>query len=580
MKKILDYEEMLSVLEKLKRENIKECEPIGTSTFGEPIKHFTYGTGDEHIIFTAGTHSSELITNIFLINFMIQINNNEINIDNKKYTLHFIPILNPDGTIIVTSAIRKLIPKETNEFYEQLICLQYYLNSRLDDNNVINNKDKEDKIIHLMFKYFDIDCINDKHQNLKDYLKNLLKSKNIPLGSIINWSSNGRGIDLNSNINVGEYFKEFNEKDEKHFSNRLNQINRFEPGVVGCPSISKEFIEEKENQAIFNFYNDLISKHKVIGSFIFHSNGGEVHYLDKMEEKNYWNEKHGNREIFYNRNVATVYSNTTDYKLYSPKTYTTFCSKLRTILPGSLVIELSHLRSNPLSQFIDLDFSNYVSEDIKGELKHLSKEFSKTIYLNSKAICKTIETMSREYYKYKYSICVNKNNKYIDNNDYKLILNCSKYKDGRNVEEDTYKNWLEFKEYAKKNNFDIEIESAYRSEKYQNNLYEKFRKLKGKDYADKYVAKPGFSEHNTGLAIDVCLLKDDKYIFDENLYNTGLNEFIENNCYLFGFIVRYPKDKEKITNYNYEPWHIRYVGKELSKYLYENNITLEEYFEE
>lgn len=93
----------------------------------------------------------------------------------------------------------------------------------------------------------------------------------------------------------------------------------------------------------------------------------------------------------------------------------------------------------------------------------------------------------------------------------------------------------------------------------------------GKQMADKYVAKAGFSEHQTGLAID--LTNEDRYF----VKGTNEAEWLENNCYKYGFIIRYPEGKESITGVAYEPWHIRYVGEEVSRYIYENNITLEEY---
>lgn len=99
------------------------------------------------------------------------------------------------------------------------------------------------------------------------------------------------------------------------------------------------------------------------------------------------------------------------------------------------------------------------------------------------------------------------------------------------------------------------------------------------DYVNKFVAKPGYSEHQTGLSIDICLKKEGKFLCDNELLLTELPKFILNNSYKFGFIVRYPKNKESITGYNYEPWHIRYVGLNLAKELYEKDLTLEEWHE-
>ena len=90
-----------------------------------------------------------------------------------------------------------------------------------------------------------------------------------------------------------------------------------------------------------------------------------------------------------------------------------------------------------------------------------------------------------------------------------------------------------------------------------------------------YLAKPGYSEHQTGLSIDVGTKDSGLTIHFEN---TLAFKTLKENAHLFGFILRYPKDKEELTGYAYEPWHFRYVGPVHAKIIYENNLTLEEYF--
>ena len=95
------------------------------------------------------------------------------------------------------------------------------------------------------------------------------------------------------------------------------------------------------------------------------------------------------------------------------------------------------------------------------------------------------------------------------------------------------------------------------------------------------MAKPGYSEHQTGLAVDLAIFKNGDYLInDDFIKEKDICNFIKENCYKFGFILRYPFDKEKITGYNYEPWHLRYVGNDLASYFKENNLTLEDYYEE
>lgn len=115
--------------------------------------------------------------------------------------------------------------------------------------------------------------------------------------------------------------------------------------------------------------------------------------------------------------------------------------------------------------------------------------------------------------------------------------------------------------------------SAYRDYAYQKKLFEYYVKEKGLDYALTCSSKPGHSEHQTGLSLDVEGSNRDYDNFEKS------PEFIwmKENAHKYGFIMRYPKGKEFITGFKYEPWHYRYVGKEVAKYIYENNLTLEEY---
>ena len=116
--------------------------------------------------------------------------------------------------------------------------------------------------------------------------------------------------------------------------------------------------------------------------------------------------------------------------------------------------------------------------------------------------------------------------------------------------------------------------SGYRSYKSQKEFYYNRVKSQGLKKANEYVAKPGTSEHQTGLCID--LTNEDRWFVEV----TKEAKWLKENAHKFGFILRYPKGKEDITGKKFEPWHIRYVGEDIAKYIYENNLTLEEYVDE
>lgn len=117
----------------------------------------------------------------------------------------------------------------------------------------------------------------------------------------------------------------------------------------------------------------------------------------------------------------------------------------------------------------------------------------------------------------------------------------------------------------------LTMSSGYRSYDYQAQLYNNYVNSDGQAAADRYSARPGYSEHHTGLAFDLAPV-------DNSFADTPEGKWVAANCYKYGFIIRYPEDKEDITGYMYEPWHLRYVGVELATALYNNNMCLEEYF--
>ena len=128
----------------------------------------------------------------------------------------------------------------------------------------------------------------------------------------------------------------------------------------------------------------------------------------------------------------------------------------------------------------------------------------------------------------------------------------------------------EMQNAAKNDNIKLWIASGYRSYSLQTNLYNSYVLKDGKAKADTYSARPGHSEHQTGLAMDLNII-------DSSFEGTPEAIWIEKNCYKYGFIIRYPKGKEEITGYKYEPWHVRYLGKELAEKVYNTGKTLEEY---
>lgn len=135
----------------------------------------------------------------------------------------------------------------------------------------------------------------------------------------------------------------------------------------------------------------------------------------------------------------------------------------------------------------------------------------------------------------------------------------------------------EMADAARAQGLHVFLSSGYRSYETQTYLYNRKVSQYGEAVAQTIVAKPGTSEHQTGLCCDIT----DQYyeMKDASLENTRMYKWMSQHCDEYGFIVRFPKGKEDITGIIYEPWHFRYVGKEAAAYIMEHDLTLEEFLE-
>lgn len=120
--------------------------------------------------------------------------------------------------------------------------------------------------------------------------------------------------------------------------------------------------------------------------------------------------------------------------------------------------------------------------------------------------------------------------------------------------------------------------SGYRSYKRQKSLFNHYVDTQGEEYASRVSAIPGTSEHQTGLAIDVSSPSVNN-VLEEEFGDSAEGKWLADHAHEFGFIIRYPKDGEVITGYVYEPWHIRYVGKEAAEEIYKQGTTLEQFLQ-
>ena len=183
-----------------------------------------------------------------------------------------------------------------------------------------------------------------------------------------------------------------------------------------------------------------------------------------------------------------------------------------------------------------------------------------------------------------YLVLVNKQNHLPDKWEKVVQLETVTDIDGDNiqVEKEALQKYYELREELLKEGVDIELDSCYRSVSAQQDIWNRFSDEYGIDYVKKYVAVPGYSEHHTGLAIDICIIKDGVVIDDNDdmIAEKEIFAKIHEKLPDYGFILRYLDGKDDITGYAYEPWHLRYVGSvDIAKEITENGLTLEEYLD-
>lgn len=141
---------------------------------------------------------------------------------------------------------------------------------------------------------------------------------------------------------------------------------------------------------------------------------------------------------------------------------------------------------------------------------------------------------------------------------------------GNGLDAAAYNAFMQLQAGAANAGYSMPLISGYRSYNYQADLYNSYVARDGQAAADRYSARPGHSEHQSGLAMDVGAI-------DNNYGNTPAGKWLAEHCADYGFILRYPQGKENITGYMYEPWHIRYVGVQYAQEIMNSDLTLEEY---
>ena len=335
---ILDYNKCQKLMDSFNNTIITEVSPIGyTSNEKLPIRHFTLGNGSKQVVVAGSQHANEIITVTFVLNLMSYLVKN--NIVFEDLTIHFIPILNPEGYVVISSAIKEKLGKNATDNEITKFCFDYYKAYREDT----RNKESSIKQHQKLFEDINEKAIKE-YSILKDSVGEILIPH--PKGSIIDWASNGSGIDLNSNT------KE-NIKEPKTYNKSLayNNLRVDIPSPIGYPgnNQSKNFTQEVEVISLENLLKSL--KNNCVAFLNYHSVGGLIYQRPENNDRFITN---------YNYLLSKFYQEHTrknsgnyDIKKGQSGKVTSVNDELRLKYPGDILIELSPMGGNPIGPFGD-----------------------------------------------------------------------------------------------------------------------------------------------------------------------------------------------------------------------------------
>lgn len=257
--------------------------------------------------------------------------------------------------------------------------------------------------------------------------------------------------------------------------------------------------------------------------------------------------------------------------------------------------EILKLDDELIKYFLNNEKNSKIISLIK-EKYYLDKNFDKYLeYLNDNpnldtaTIVRDINIhLNYEFYEQTYKANTNLDTAILVNKYYYLesdyipddLVNISQtYSWGENGSQKTrqvvYDAFIDMWNAANKEGYYLMVNSSFRNYQDQESVYNAYKNTSGETYANSIATKPGFSEHQTGLALDIF----SKSNTNKNTFkDTPEAKWLKENAYKYGFILRYPEEFEEVTGITFEPWHYRYVGKDIAKYIYENNITFDEYY--
>ena len=323
------------------------------------------------------------------------------------------------------------------------------------------------------------------------------------------------------------------------------------------------YSEKASNYILFHFKKDYVlqvGENKTLNA-AFESSDYNEKYIDRYKKIKYQKQEHLIKNI--NAFIKKKYSN----------------SDISLILSRGSDKDVSDFskrdRVRYIEEFLVFDFAKLKNYDRYVEYSDLNGDEDEdvVIYVNMD-LDKEAYTDAVEEKNYGIDMVVNKHRFLNKKFDPDLVKVSTKYASeaGMLLRKEAMDAYIEMSKACEKDGLSIVINSAYRSYDDQVDMSNLYLRTYGQSYVDKYVAKPGYSEHQTGLAFDIGSKSVNVFA------NSKEYKWMLDNSYKYGFILRFTKAYEDITGFRNEPWHYRYVGKEAAKEIYDKDMTLEEYY--
>lgn len=355
-KVILSYNDICNLLNEFcnntKYDNrLKKEITTSYTTFKYPLNSYCAGNGKKHVIILSNTHGCEIVTSLFVLEFILTLilNDDIYYYFSKDYTFHFIPLLNPEGFIISSSQVYYNLKNLDNTSLEEISKI--YLNAYNFDDKIASQNLKREKLYKSVLR---TSCNLIDNTNMRCSVNNILKNCNLDSKILPVWSANGVGVDPNSN-SIHRFCEMQTLRKKWGYSRlRYNDIPVTKPSPMSYPGKKALDICCPENIFLYKYITNLYfnlpkCNEKLIAIFSYHSTGGEIYgYPDKCFSKK--------ENILLHNKAIDIYSKETGYTPIDEELKYGVMDFYRAYLNNtvSLTIELSKLNGNPIGPFANL----------------------------------------------------------------------------------------------------------------------------------------------------------------------------------------------------------------------------------